>query len=278
MLSQATETHRCYYHRSHMGKVQKEFKIAGQLTFSSPESQVGFAREIQYKTANGLRVKIKDHETEKDKLSIYIICDAESEQEGRFLAEHELQRLSELLSWEFNVPLSSPRIISLEQIKIDGGKSSIVITNTVQITSSLAIRQAPGESRLQSTERMLENQLTEYHTMLLAMYQQAINTISIPLRFLLLFRILEYINQPPGREEKARILADTWIRKMETHVRIEKDITGKEVSIYTFLRDNVHPKPGNPEFPIQMYTDYLIVFQELVRKAIRDEFAIANTY
>ena len=80
------------------------------------------------------------------------------------------------------------------------------------------------------------------------MWREAISEPSKSLQFLLYFRILEYIK---GKRSKA----DAYIKEVEPTVPLEKGQYGEDISVYTYLRDNIHAK--NPSFPYNDIERYL---------------------
>lgn len=99
------------------------------------------------------------------------------------------------------------------------------------------------------------------------MWQEAISNDSDELKYLLLYRILEKLIG--GRKE-----IDQWILSQEPQTKMIKNSRSKkkkEVTIFTYLRDQIHPK--QPDFPFDEIKNYLPKLQDLARKAISNKFS-----
>jgi hypothetical protein len=111
----------------------------------------------------------------------------------------------------------------------------------------------------------VKNYNNEFEEMLF-MWREAIEEERNGLRFFLLYRILEWLN---GGIRKN---ADSWIKSKEPNVEIRKDNNNIDVTIYTFLRDNVHPKTTN--FPYEDIDKHIARFEQLVKIAINEKFGL----
>lgn len=102
------------------------------------------------------------------------------------------------------------------------------------------------------------------------MWKDALGQETDALKFLLLFRLLEWIHRGEGigKERKA---VDRWIRLTDPKLPLEKDKNGKsDISVLTFLRDNIHAK--SIDFPFSQISSHLPRLQALVKLCIKEKY------
>ena len=99
------------------------------------------------------------------------------------------------------------------------------------------------------------------------MWREAASQDAPGLKFFLFYRTLEHICGGSRKSADKYILADF------PETELAKDRDGKtDISIYTFLRDNVHAK--SPSFPFEKIESMLPQLQNIVRKAIQSKWQI----
>ncbi len=97
----------------------------------------------------------------------------------------------------------------------------------------------------------------------LMMWREAISADSIAIQFLLYYRILEHLN---GSRKKA----DTYIISKDPNIELRKGQFGEDITLYTYLRDNIHAK--TPKFPFMEIEKSLSPLSLLVSNAIKESF------
>lgn len=93
------------------------------------------------------------------------------------------------------------------------------------------------------------------------MYRQAWNEVSVGTRYLLMYRLLEYYK---GSQSDI----DAWIKGKRSHVDEVEVRGGKSVSIYTDLRNRVHPRATETLYPYSEITKRIGELEELAKKAL----------
>ena len=96
-------------------------------------------------------------------------------------------------------------------------------------------------------------------------WKEAISTESEAMRYLLLYRLLEFCFNNNARE-----LTD-WIKAKEPMVEICHDRQRGDTTIYTWVRDNLHRK--QKAFPFKQMIALLPKLRDLAKMAIEEKFA-----
>jgi hypothetical protein len=96
------------------------------------------------------------------------------------------------------------------------------------------------------------------------MWREAISTEASALKYLLLYRLMEFLFRSNTEQ------LTNWIKTKETSVQIFHDRQRGDTTIYTYLRDSIHPK--QKRFPLQDINNLLPGLQSLAKEAIREKF------
>jgi hypothetical protein len=97
------------------------------------------------------------------------------------------------------------------------------------------------------------------------MWKDAISEVSKGLKFFLLYRLLEKIFHK-------RTAVDKWIMSEYPTTQKAKGQYGEDITIFTFLRDNIHAK--SVDFPFHKIEENLSQLQNITQKAIQDKYYI----
>lgn len=109
--------------------------------------------------------------------------------------------------------------------------------------------------------KLIQTQKSPRGEDLLRMYQDAVSEDSTALRYLLLYRILEFC-APDG--------VDKWILREEPSTKtVSKTRRKRPITIYTDLRDKIHA--NEPNFPYRAIANRVTELDALVRKALEDK-------
>ena len=98
------------------------------------------------------------------------------------------------------------------------------------------------------------------------MWREAISNESPTLRYVLLYRLLEFLFKSDTEK------LTSWIVSKEPNVQIFRDRRRKDHTIYTYLRDHIHPKGRT--FPVKQIRDNESKLLTLVQQAIKEKFSI----
>lgn len=237
-----------------------------QSTISpSQETRIELKEPMSYRSPSGVLATINTDE--KFEIIVVMQIEASDDEQASELAEIELRRLSDLLSWNYDMGIAHSGISSITNR--DGtGSINTVIYQQAAICDAIQVTKADSVENINVLSQKLEQNLDINHEGVpldeaLYMWREALKEQSKGLRFFLLFRILERMNG--GK----RIYADMWIREKEQDTPLTPS-NGQEVTIYTFLRDNVHAKTA--QFPYKEINEYLPKLQHLAKTAIKERF------
>lgn len=195
--------------------------------------------------------------------------------EAMFLAESELLKLSNILSWRYNISIRSYKVISLSHVKKedDGSNSrriSIDVMDFALTGSKVSVTIGLGKESLDGLKKVIEEGTTIDYENVLMMWREAVSEPSKQLQFILYYRVLEYVTSHLlGTDVEKYIIENEPSIETEQATRRGKGVT--TVSIYTYLRDNMHPN-GGKSFPFQKLEQYLIPLANLTRKAIAEKY------
>lgn len=177
----------------------------------------------------------------------------------------QLSKLRDILSWFYDIPIGNIIINSVSySTKNKGDDKAIDTVEKYFTTDGIIISRILGDELASVLKEKFLSKMQLNEEEVLFMWCQAISEESIGLRYLLFYRILEKVIG----EDKIT----NWIRKVEPQVESKNDRSRGDMTIYTFLRDNVHPK--QKEFPFEKIADYLPRLKNLVRMAIEEKYKI----
>lgn len=236
-----------------------KFIVSASLTQDS-ERSIKLGEPLIYQVEN-IKTTIINNEEDGTKLSLTLEIDTTDKERAKFIAENEVIRIANLLSWERSVPIRNPRVGAMHYSTKPGNMNAVAFVETLHINARLSMNVILNKQGVQILSQKLssDSQIPEE---LQLMWREAISEESKSLQFLLYFRILEHIN---GNKRSS---ADSYIKQVEPSVSLEKGLHGEDISIYTYLRDNIHAK--NPSFPYKDIERYLPKLSGIVRKAIED--------
>lgn len=186
---------------------------------------------------------------------------------AKFQTEKELLRLVDLLSWKHNIVITKYRTTGFQHSETIGRTHALMLAETLQVTTSLSTLTTIGAEGVQQLRLILEKEYSEGAEGVLLKWKDAVGEESDVARLLLLFQILETLLG-------SRKAVDRWIRETDANVplRMTGQDCNEEVSIYTYLRDCIHAKPENPQFPFREFEQNVNNLQTLVRRGVVENF------
>lgn len=224
-----------------------------------PDRGIVLSKPLEYSPSGEISVSTSNNKEDHNQLDVSFSIKTETSDQAQFVANNELLKLVNILSWERSLPIKKFRVTSVQYSTKKDNQNMIVLVDTIRLSDHVSLSVSLNKQGI----KILTDKLSTYDELkedVIMMWREAISEESKTLQFLLLFRILEYLNG--GREG-----ADVYIRKKQPDVKLKKDRRG-EVSIYTYLRDNVHAK--NPEFPFKEFKNLLPSLSSLVRGAVQN--------
>ncbi len=182
--------------------------------------------------------------------------------------EKDRSNYCDFFSFIHNIGGVESRIDRLEYERIHDGKAiqggQVYKSITARGRVVKAIRQNDLDKVINNITKDNMNDLDE----VMFMWREAISNESAMVKYYLLYRLMEHML---GTEKDI----DEWILGKEPGVTYPDKRKGKkgETTIYTYLRDNIHPK--QEAFPFREMRERLQGFQTLVRQCISEKFGIA---
>lgn len=179
---------------------------------------------------------------------------------------NEISKIVNLISWSQNIPIRNWRITSIVFTR-GNNKSVEIITEPIIVFENNILVKTLGNSSLESLCQIIMRNYDEEITEILSMYTEAHSETSKPLKFLLFYRILEKLH---GNRKAADNYIINWHNNRNKP--IEMKASRGQVTIFTFLRDNIHPKDNSHYFPYKEINKYLPTLTEIVRQSIVEEY------
>lgn len=235
--------------------------IVSAAVRQDPERSIKLSEPLVYQVEN-IKTTIINNTEDDTKLSLTLEIDTTDTERAKFIAENEVLRVANLLSWEKSIPITNPRIGAMHYSTKPGNMNAIGFVETLHMSVRMSMNVILNNQGIQILSNKLAGSSTVPDEVQL-MWREAISEPSKSLQFLLYFRILEHIK---GKRSKA----DAYIKEVEPTVPLEKGQYGEDISVYTYLRDNIHAK--NPSFPYKDIERYLPKLSGIVRNAIESTY------
>ena len=235
-----------------------EFEIDGYLYFTG-EWQLRLEDDLVYQVPSDLLVTIRNG-PEDNRLDISLKVLADDKDSAVIRAENELERISNLVSWFYDVPITNWKINRIWEKK----GSQIWRIHSLPVSAIPSKVKTLGEREIENLKRGLTKNYPDDFEEILMMWRQALTEESKGLKFFLFYRILEKLCGDRSR-------VDEFVRSQINNVKEMDNRQGRKVTIFTYLRDNIHPK--RPEFPYREIGQCLPQPQHLVRKKIEEVFS-----
>ena len=233
---------------------------------------IKFSEEIKLKLDNGLIfntpnfIKVNMLSTDTNDLNVKLILSADDEKEAEMRAKLELERISNLISYFRNIPIAENKITGMSsQFRNASNQQSVKIWEFACASARASIVDGLGEESIKKLKDKLEGTYSNDFEEMTFLWRQAISMDS-PISYLLLYRILELLF-----ENNTKLLTD-WIRAIEPQVEMPYDRKRGEHTIYTYLRDCIHPKAEKRDFPAKEISSRLGSLQNLVYRRIQEKY------
>jgi hypothetical protein len=237
-----------------------EYRIDGIIKFY-PATKLKMGTVLDFISPSGARITLNS--TNDNDLAIGISAEADSEATAEEMAEIELNRISALLSYFENIPISGSRITGMVSVSVTPEGKNIVATEHVYVTENVVVAHELGPKSVEELCHHLEKEYSANFEDVISMWKEAINAEAPALKYLLLYRLMEFLFKSNTRELTG------WIRAKEPSVQIFNDRQRGDITIYTYLRDNIHPK--QKKFPLHDINNLLPRLQSLARGAIEEK-------
>lgn len=198
-------------------------------------------------------------------LNVVFKIEIANQQQAFALAENKLLKIVNLLSWLHNIPILKSKITGCSYQETKNSQSSIVIAETISLKDHISIKKGLGKEAIMQLSKDLSKVYSPDTEEILLMWKDAISEDSKGLKFFLLYRLLEKIFHK-------RTAVDKWIMSEYPTTQKAKGQYGEDITIFTFLRDNIHAK--SVDFPFHKIEENLSQLQNITQKAIQDKYYI----
>jgi hypothetical protein len=233
----------------------------------SLESKLALSKLLNYVSNSGIKVELSNHDKEDNVFIAKLRITSENIDDAQEICELELVRLTNILSWEHNLKIIEFRINGHQYSQKIVSQNAVFLAETIHMADSISIKKIINSRGMDIMKKSLEKEIDYNLLDILTMWREAIADKSSTSKFFQLYRLMEFI-------QGTRANVDDWI--LEKVPNVTKKISRKrgkddEVSIYTYLRDNIHYKKEN-KFPYKEIKDNVIAFECLVKEAINEKY------
>ncbi len=166
---------------------------------------------------------------------------AASENEAADKANLFANHLAGLLAYLYNVETKSVEVKSKQG----------------SLSADAVLAKLMGPDSAEVLSRVIQRELPSPAPELLSMFRQARNEKSGAMRYLLLYRLLDYKRD-----------LDAWIRAKKPNTAEVQDRNGKKVTIYTDLRNRIHARSKEILYPYSEITSRIGELEQLARQAL----------
>ena len=244
-----------------------EYRVEGIIRFH-PTSKLKLGETLSFSSPSGAQVALNS--ASNGNLSVQIVLEADDTAVAKEMAAIELDRISNLLSYFHDVPIERSSITGTSSVRVDAeGKQIIVGEAMIGMDGILSVVKQFSPKSAEELRHQLEKVHPVDFEDVISMWREAISTESPTLKYMLLYRLMEYMFKNDTKALTA------WGIQKEPSVRILNDRQRGDVTVYTYLRDNVHPKTN--VFPHAQIKDALPMFQGLVKQTIEEKFGCKST-
>ncbi len=188
------------------------------------------------------------------RLGITFKGSAESCEEADEKVAFWLDRLADLISYTYNAPASVVGVSSRECTDLQTGRTERGAT----MYADTLIAPTSGEKSISTLEELALRSQSEECLDLQRRYRQALTEHSISMRYFLLYRVLESHFGSQGK-------IDEWIEQREQEVQKATDNHGNTRTIYTHIRNRIHPRASEILFPYDEVRKHIRKLQKFVR-------------
>ncbi|MFW6102141.1 MAG: hypothetical protein ACOC6O_00610 [Chloroflexota bacterium] len=244
-----------------------EYTANGVITLSSA-SKTRLSSDVSFISPSKAEVTLSSKSDEE--LSVLVKLEAGDDTSATELAQLELSRICNVLSFYRNIGVSKSGISGMSCISTSKGHTDVSSMATVGLTAIGEKTVTLGERSLSKLVSCLRQDYSDDFEEVIDIWREALSRESSVERFFSLYRLMELLfNRNVQNMEE-------WIKRQDTSVQLvaANEFRRYEHTVYTFLRDNVHPKKERKNLPIQEIQVSLGKFQTLVQQRIKEKYNI----
>lgn len=241
-----------------------EYTINGMIKLS-PISKLRLSSKVDFISPSKANVSLSSESD--DKLSVSIKLEADNDTTAQELAQLELSRICNRLSFHNNIGISKSRVTGMSYTSISSkGNTDVAAIVTVRLKATANVVVTLGNKSLAKLTSNLEQDYSPDFEEVIFRWREAISNEASALRYFLLYRLLEFLFNSDTKK------LTSWIISKEPQVQIVSDRKRGDTTIYTSLRDHIHPKEKT--FPIQQIQETVSKLQTLVQQKFKEKFNI----
>jgi len=239
-----------------------EYRVDGIIKFQEDKLRLAYPPSFN----SSSRASVILSSTKDNDLAAKITLDADSAASAKEVAEIELNRIAGLISYFYDLPISEVKVTRTVSISVTS-EGNIVptahLTGHGYLTAKAFVVHGLEPKSVEELRHHLGKKYLDDFEDIASMWREAISTESPALKYLLLYRLMEFLFRSNAEE------LTNWINAKEPSVQILHDRKRGDTTIYTHLRDNIHPK--QKKFPLQDINSLLPRLQSLVKDAIEEK-------
>ncbi len=245
-----------------------EYRVECMIRFHLT-SKLKLGETLSFSSPSGAQIALNS--ASDDNLSVQIVLEADDSTAAKEMAEIELDRISNLLSYFHNVPIQRSKIVEItyEQLNAEGNQITSVEKMALAGATASIVKQLEPKSA-EELRHHLEKEYSLGFTDIISWWKVAISLEEPALRYIFLYSLMEYLFS-----NKTKELTD-WIKKREPSVGKHQPNEHRkyEYTDYTYLRDSLHHRKEEG-FPRQQDINKLLSkFQDFVRGRIKETHGI----
>jgi hypothetical protein len=240
-----------------------EYTVNGIITLS-PASKIRLSSDMSFISPSKAEVTLSSRSDEE--LSVLIKLEAENDAIARECAMVELGMVCDLLSFYCNTVILKSGISGVSCTSIKRGYVDVSARFKVGSRMTVSGVVTLGDKSLAKLTSNLRKDYPVDCREAIYMWREAISNESSVLRYLLLYRLLEFLF-----ESDTETLT-SWIINKDPKVQLVDDRKRGKTTSYTSLRDHIHPK--EKDFPIKEIQGNVDKLQTLVQQRIKEKYNI----
>lgn len=243
-------------HDFSQGKYMREYEINAEIELNK-DRFIEFDESFEVSMPDS-RVKSAKLTSSPDGcIGVQYLILGDSDEEVESEVSLHLNYLADCISFQQNMPIGAVKIKGMSYRERDGAVLNIIAINGITVRDHLSVKKKLGEEGTKRLKKFIKGYFPEKTRNYFSMYRQALSEHNIGLRYLLFYRLLEKV-LGKNREH--------WIMAREPDVEEVARQRGKTCTIYTYLRDQIHPEQS--QFPYDKVSRYVNKLGDLVRRAI----------
>ena len=244
-----------------------EYTANGVITLS-PASKTRLSSDVSFISPSKVEVTLSSKSDEE--LSVLVKLEAGDDTSATELAQLELSRICNVLGFYRNIGVSKSGISGMSCISTSKGHTDVSSMATVGLTAICEKTVTLGERSLSKLVSCLRQDYSDDFEEVIDIWREALSRESSVERFFALYRLMELLFDRNVRN------MEEWIKRQDASGQLvaANEFRRYEHTVYTFLRDNVHPKKERKNLPIQEIQVNLGKFQNLVQQRIKEKYNI----